>query len=145
MSQQITISGDKELIRSLRALPKLVARRCLRQAMRPAMKIVQSDAKNNAPVDTGLTKKAIKVRAIKRSSKFIGIDVTLGEGDYKGKSFYGAFVEYGTNERFHKSGKSIGKIKPHEFMKDAFLDVGDRAKADAISRLRTLIQEANNK
>lgn len=141
----ITISGDKELIRALKALPRLVARRCLRQSMRPAMKIVQAEAKKNAPEDTGLVKKAIKVRAMKRSSKFIGIDVQLGEGDFKGKTFYGSFLEYGTNDRTQKSGKFIGKVEPHHFMTDAYLDVGDDAKADAIRRLKALIEEANNK
>lgn len=126
MSVQISISGDKALIKSLKALPKLVARRCLRQAMRPAMKIVRDEAKQNAPVDTGLTKKSIKVRAMRRSTKFIGIDVQIG-------TFYGSFLEYGTS-----------KLPPKPFMKPAFDDVGDKAKADAISRLRQLIEEANN-
>ena len=152
MSVKVTITGDKELINSLKKLPKLVARKCLRQAMRPAMKLVQTAAKNNAPVKTGLTQKAIKVRALRRSTKFIGIDVQIGEGDYKGKTFYGAFLEYGTKERFHKAGKGqtmvaagYGKIEPHEFMKDAYKSVGETAKAYAIRKLKELIEEANNK
>lgn len=129
---KVTISGDKALLKALGNLPKIVAKKALRQAMRPAMKIVQDSAKKNAPVDTGLTRKSIKVRAMKRSTKFIGIDVLIGEGDYKGKTFYASFVEYGTS-----------KMAPKPFMKPAFTGVGDVAKTYAINKLRQLV-EANN-
>ena len=144
MSVKVSITGDKALIKALKALPKLVARRCLRQAMRPAMKMVQTAAKAQAPTKSGLTKKAIKVRAMRRSTKFIGVDVQLGEGDYKGKTFYGAFVNYGTDERSHKSGKKVGSVVPHRFMNEAYLSVGETAKAYAILKLKQLIEEANN-
>lgn len=89
------------LQRSLKGLPARLAKKVLRQAIRKGAKVIQQKANSLAPVDSGMTRKAIKVRAGKRSRKpRIWINTVVGEGDYKGDTFYAAFLEYG-----HLSGK----------------------------------------
>jgi len=81
------------------------------------MKIVASRVKALVPVDSGLTRSSVKVRAAKRSRKGFGINVQIGEGDYKGETFYAAFVEYGTI-----------KNKAARFMLRSFLQTGKQAR-----------------
>ncbi len=98
--------------------------------MRPAMKVVQREAKQNAPVDTGQTKKAIKVRAMRKSRTRFGIETRVGEGDYKGDEYYAAFLEFGTSE-----------MEPHPFMRPAYDSKKDEAKRIALEELKRLVEE----
>lgn len=103
----IRLEGDKELLKNLQSLKKNVSTKIVRGALRMAAKGIQWTAKQNAPVDTGLLRTAIKVRATKKRKKdVIGINVITGEGDYKGRTFYGSFIEYG-----HRRGKRTASIK----------------------------------
>lgn len=89
------------LQKALKALPARLAKKVIRQALRAGAKVIRADAISRAPVDTGMTKKAIKVRVGKRSRKpRIWVNTQVGAGDYKGETFYAAFLEYG-----HLSGK----------------------------------------
>ncbi|MFO1007566.1 MAG: HK97-gp10 family putative phage morphogenesis protein [Planctomycetaceae bacterium] len=128
MDIRYQIFGTNQVSKLLQGLEKKVAKKCLRQAMRPAMKVVLEQAKKNAPVDTGAVKRNIKIRAAKRSTRYIGINVQIGsEGDYKGKQFYGSFLEYGTRY-----------IKPRAFLKNAYTSTKNEARAEAMRRLRDL-------
>ena len=126
----VTIGGADELQKALRGLPPAIAKKAFRKAMRPAMKPVAKSASEAAPKDTGALAQSIKVRAAKRSTKFIGIDVQIGEGDFKGDTWYGAAQEYGTS-----------KMPPKGFMRRAYDEDGDEAKADAIRRLWDIVKE----
>ena len=85
----------------LKAWPKKIANKIKRSAARKASKVVQTEAKKNVPVDTGLLKKLIKVRKhpkLKRGQ--IGFHVTVSPSELMDKSnkrypYYMA-VEYGT-------------------------------------------------
>lgn len=115
---------------ALQLLPKNLRKKALRQAMRPAMKPVAAAARDNAPKESGDMAKSIKPKSAGRSTKFIGIDVQMGEGDFKGDSFYGAFQEYGTS-----------KMPPKGFMRKAYDEKGEAAKADAIQKLWSIVHE----
>jgi len=119
-----------EVNKVLKQLPVSIQKKALRKAMRPAMKPVAKAASEAAPKDTGALAQSIKVRAAKRSTKFIGIDVQIGEGDFKGDTWYGAAQEYGTS-----------KMPPKGYLRKAYDEQGDEAKADAIKRLWEIVKE----
>ena len=128
----LRLEGGKALERKLKTLPTRVRNKVVRTALRDGAKIVQAETKSLAPVQTGLLKKSLKVRAMKRKKGRIGINVQMGAGDYKGETFYGAFVEYGhklgkrTNgiKRAQKKGAAVGDSRPmvpgQHFMERAF-------------------------
>lgn len=125
-----SILGVDPVKRALKLLPKRVAKKVIHQAMRPAMKEVAAKVKELVPVDTGLTRHSVKVRAAKRSRKGFGINVQIGEGDYKGQTFYAAFVEYGTV-----------KMPAARFMLRSYLAKRDAAKKECERLLGSLIRQ----
>lgn len=117
----LVITGDAELNRKLRKLGSKEARNIVRKAARVALKPVLQEARALAPVKTGKLRKHIKIRSLTRSRKSFGARVTSGffKNVNSGDAYYGAFVELGTKERRHRSGKSVGSIAPRRFMKNA--------------------------
>src|SRR5580700_1787605 len=105
MPPAVVITGVKAIDRRLRTLEPRVQKKVLRQSMRAGMKIIQTEMKAQVPVDKGLTKKSVKVRALKQKGrKRIGIEVRVsGPGMVKtrngGKRFFlPSGIEYGTKE-----------------------------------------------
>lgn len=124
-----TILGRKPIDRAFEQLPERLARKVVRQAMRKAMKPVAAQVKANAPVDTGATRRAVKVRAARRTRKGFGVNVQVGEGDYKGDTFPAAMVEYGTADRRKKStGQHVGRVKARRFLHRAYRQKKDEAR-----------------
>lgn len=91
------VLGDSILKEKLKGLTDSEAKNVIQRACRDAMKVVQKAAKAAAPKKTGALRRSIRVRAIKRSRVRIGARVTTSASDnmYTGKTFYGAFQEYG--------------------------------------------------
>lgn len=144
----VIVTGDRELDRLLATLPAKLQKKLSRQATRKAAKnIVLPEAKARVPEDTGDLADSLKVQAIKRSRNKIGHMVTTKDGFYKGDQFYGGFIEFGTKERKHKSGKDVGQIRPHEFsfLRPAIYDNEERIKAEYVNDVRQLIVEAASK
>lgn len=146
------ITGAKELNRKLMSLAPRIAKKVIRQAVRPAAKLIQSAAKSFVAVDTGALKKSIKVRALKRSQTRIGMTVATNAGDnfFKGRTFYGGFLEFGFR-RGKRSGAlrdyikatgedPRGEVPPRPFMKKAFEAQRDQAGAMIVSILRAGIE-----
>jgi len=128
--QMIYLSGQEELDKQLRGLALAAQKKLFRKAARAAAKPVLQAARKNAPSQhkkfrnrdkqgrfkakskiggSNLLSKSIKLRAIKRSRNgSIGVVVRIGDEMFKGKSFYGAFVELGTK-----------KQRPQSFMRKA--------------------------
>lgn len=126
----IYLTGQKELDAQLVGLKLAIQKKLFRKAARAAARPILSDARKNAPSQhrryknrdklgrfkartkqgtSNALMKAIKLRAMKRSrSGRIGVQVTIGDGLFVGKSFYGAFVELGTVHQ-----------KPQAFMRRA--------------------------
>lgn len=67
----IDIDGLEELDRRMKLYPK-TAKAALRKGTRAGAKVVQAKLKSVTPVDTGAARRAIKVRALKRSRKRVG-------------------------------------------------------------------------
>lgn len=86
------------------------AKKALRNGLRAGAKITTAAARAVAPVRTGQLRRAIRTKAAKRSRRYIGVKTMIGEGYFKGETFYGAFVEFGwkTGKR-HPSLTAIAK------------------------------------
>lgn len=124
----------REVTRALKELEPKVQKKIVKKAMRKGMKIVQQSAKDHAPVETGTTKDAIKVRAAKLGRKSIGIDVRVGEGEYKGETYYAAFLEYGTS-----------KMEPKPFMRTAYDTKKDQVQEITVQEILQIIEEEADK
>ena len=93
----VRIIGLPELNRQFRALPAAVARKVIRQGLRAGAKIIRDEAMVRSPVDEGLLRSSLRVRAAKvRKKNAFAVLVTTGVGFFTGEAFYGAFVEFGT-------------------------------------------------
>lgn len=130
----LTITGIKEIDRKLKGIPDKLAKKALRQSMRPAMKEVLKEAQQNAPVDSGDLKKSIKLKAGPRSKKAITLDVAVGEGFFKGDTFYAGFVEFGTS-----------KMPAKPFMRPAYDSKGQDAKNKVIQDIPKMLEDVVKK
>lgn len=117
----LTIEGNKNVEKALNALAPTIAKKVLRKAMRQALQPTKRAVQDEAPVESGFTRKSVKLRAFKGSRKRIRMIVTIGEGFYLGKTYYAAFVEYGTS-----------KMAANPFMRRAFDRTKDTAKKTAM-------------
>lgn len=126
-----TISGLTEVERALRLLAPKVARKVIRQALRKALKPVLAEVRRLAPVgETGQLKVKIKLRAGKgRRRGQIVLEIRVGEGDFVGKTFYAAFVEFGTS-----------KMDAKPYMRPAFDAKKAEARAIATREIRAGIE-----
>jgi len=130
----IDISGEKELIRSLDSLEPKVAKKIVRQALRPAMKEIITNAKGRAPVDSGALKKSLVTRAARRSRRNIGV-LGIVRAERKA-NYYAAPVELG-----HK--KKSGAIVPEQpFLRGAFDSLKDKAFRAVVNGFWSGIKEA---
>lgn len=132
----IRLEGAKELYRKLRDLPAKFARKILSKALRAGAKVVQAAAKKLAPKLSGLLRRSIKVRATKRKKGRVGFVVGTSAGDYKGKSFYGAFLEWGHRLGSRKLGSKRRKVKPKPY-------AGPALKQTANEAVRVIGEEIN--
>ena len=126
---QIDVTGLKKVEKRLSKLPQKAARKVVKAALRKGAKIVVAKAKQNAPIDEGALRKAIKVRGIKTSEakKFkpkgqAGVAVGVSDQWFTGPQFYAAFIEFGTS-----------KMPARPFIRSAFDSVKDTV-SDVISK-----------
>lgn len=141
----VLITGDKQLDRLLKGLPLAAQKKLSRKATRKAAKdIVLPEAKNLVPVDTGDLEESLVVKAMKRSRGRFGHQVQTKDGFYQGDQFYGAFIEFGTKERQHKSGKDAGRIDPAKnfaYLRPAVYDNEGRIRELYVTAMHELISE----
>ena len=62
-AQVITIKGIDEIKKAFNELPRVIARKVVRQSIRAAMQIPKNEAQSQWPVQTGASRKSIRVRA----------------------------------------------------------------------------------
>lgn len=140
------LTGHKHLDKVFQTLPVRVQKKVLRKPLRDAAKIIHAQAKANAPVRTGLLRSSLKVRAGKRSRRFkneVRIVVVTEGGFFKGKAFYGGFVELGFRRGHRRLGKVRRKVPGQHFIKRAYDQTEQRARRVAISGIAAgIIQEA---
>ena len=89
------------------------AKEAIRKAARPALQPTLAAARSYAPRKTGRLKRSIKIRAISRSRTRVGARVTTAKGDnqFKGKTFYAGFQEWGWKTGRRTSNRDLGADK----------------------------------
>lgn len=129
--------NDANVIKKLDVLDQVLRRSIVREAMRAGANVILPQVRNETdrfkyrwPLPPGRSKgdlrRGLKVRAIKRTRKTIGVSLvsTLKNNAGTERSlYYGAFVNWG-----HKIGRRPGKgqvdnrkkVKPVPYMTDAF-------------------------
>lgn len=112
MSKAISITGDRQLDRALKRLPKVLSKKVIRGALRESAKPLVKQARSNISTN-GLRKTGNLWRSIgtisDRSKKFKG-SIRVGARMRKGgsrntKGFHAHFFEFGTAPRRAKKGR----------------------------------------
>lgn len=125
-----------KIIAGLRELSKSEAKKVMRKATRAGAKVMQPAVKSLAPVASGALRKAIKVRSIPRSRRWVGATVRVGNqvGDnlHSGDQWYGGPIELGwkTGKRGSTNRK---QIEGRHFIKQGFEQSKQQALAESIS------------
>jgi HK97 gp10 family phage protein len=125
-SLRLRLFGVKELDRALKGLEPKVRRKVISRAIRTALKVVKAAVEAAAPVgESGNLRRSVVVRAVKgRKRGVIALEVRIGEGNFKGKTYYAAFIEFGTKD-----------IPAHGFMRKAFDETKDQARIIAMNEI----------
>jgi HK97 gp10 family phage protein len=100
------VKGIAEIKKRLDQMDQKLQKKEIRAALREGAKVVRIKMLSEAPVLSGTTRKAVKVRAGKRRKNKISVIVGVGKDWFKGSTFYAAFVEFG-----HKIGKRSGPLR----------------------------------
>ena len=98
---RVDIIGSKDLQAKFSRLAGKEQKAIIRKAMRPAWKTILAESKRLVPVDRGLLKRGLKLRALKRSRTSFGLRVVTPDRPYlgirpKAPGYYPAALEYGT-------------------------------------------------
>ena len=116
MAGSIVVTGVKEIDSKLKTLEPKIQKKVLRQAMRSGMKLVLQDAISRVPVLSGLLKRNIKLRAMKRKQNRVGLLVQVKSDERFVKVskagiryWYPAAVEFGH-----------GTVPAYPFMRPAY-------------------------
>jgi len=166
-STGVLVTGDKEIDRLLKRLPLKLQKKLSRQATRKAAKdVVLPNARAEVPQNTGKLASTLAVRAAKARRGRFGHQVETKAGAYGGEEggqFPGAFLEFGTKERFHKpykvidldeddgerekGRKSVGRIKKGDFgyMRTAIYDHQAQINQLYLQAMREFVNEAASK
>ncbi len=94
----VTVTGDAEVDRKFAETFIFEARKLVRKASRAGAKELLKEAKARVPVRTGVLKKALKVRALKRSrfNKISPGARVIAGSPARGPAYYAHMVEFGT-------------------------------------------------
>ncbi len=113
---KVVMTGGEEFTRALKNISTGGYRKVMRKALRDVGKVVAATARANAPRDTGRMADSIRVRAIRRSRRRIGVKVEVGTRQELGLAsydpdggYYPFAVEYGATIRRGTSGGVFGK------------------------------------
>jgi len=113
----LIVTGIPEIDRRLKMLPGRIQKKVLRQSMRKGMKVMASEVKRQVPFASGLTRKNVKVRAVKKRKRGqieIEVKISGDPGLYRTmksgeKVFYPAIVEYKHNPFMRRSFTARGE------------------------------------
>lgn len=117
----VEIEGLKPLLKKLDTLPAKVAKDHLRKALRAGGNVILKATRSAAPEgSTRRLKKALKLKSLRsRKKDRLSFAIQTKEGDYKGATFYAAFVHFGHKIGHRRLGDSRASTRPNTFMRDA--------------------------
>ena len=110
---ELQLEGFDDVIKTFEKLDDKLQAKVMRPALRAGAKVIAKAAKNKSPTLTGKNKRFIKVKALKRSRKTIGVAIQTGTREELGIprdefGYYPMALEYGTQH-----------IKKRPFMRPA--------------------------
>ena len=85
----------KRLVKGLHNVEPKLRKKVLTKSLRTAAKPIAATVKSNAPKESGQMKRAIKVRAGRRSRSSVRMRILSKTDWYKGDDFYLSFIEFG--------------------------------------------------
>ena len=97
-SLQVKKYGFDRIAQLLEQLPENLRRKALKDGLRKGSEVIADEARRLVAVDTGQLRDSIRVRPatkLRNKATAVGYRVVAGDGDYKGDTFYGSFLEYG--------------------------------------------------
>ena len=138
--QMVRIEGLRELEKALAELPKATGKNVLRRTLRKAAEPMVAAAQSKAPVDSGGLRDSIQI-ATRLSRRQARLHRKMFKDDRASVEIFAGvsalphahLLEFGTGPRYHKSGKYVGQVAPHPFMRPAW-DAHKRPMLDAISK-----------
>lgn len=128
----MSMTGDEELDRLLKALPEKIQKKALRPAAKKVAKMVLQEAIRLCPVRSGKDASAtdaenadskkisgslrsqLRLKPKRRTRKFphtVGFDIGFDNDLFRGPTFYAGFLEFGTTARYHKRMKTRNKLR----------------------------------
>ena len=112
---EFTLDGMKDVIDKLNALPLRLKKNALRKGVRAGSNIIRDAARQNVPVDSGLTKRNIVTIVTSNKDEVISKVGVRGGGRNKGNNpYWWRFVELGY------FSKQMGRyVKANPFMRNA--------------------------
>ena len=134
MESKLPIEGFAELQKRLAELPKKLRNGAIRKGTRAGAKILRARLKEATPKRTGAAAKAIKVRSLKRSRRFVGTTVRY-ERPPGAKILYIMVINYGRKKRLIKGSRFIQQIAKGGAGQEA-VDVAVRIIVDEINANR---------
>lgn len=144
----VTIEGDRELEREFNELPEKLRRTVFRKAVRASARPVLEAARQNLhALDNPLTDRrstyalarTLRIRAIKRSRRKVGVHILTGTREElgippKAKGYWPAALELG-----HFDHRSNTKVAPRSYLRKALLEKETFVKAIMEVEIRRLI------
>ncbi len=128
------IIHDKELAAGLTHLSRKVKRpiypRVVSSMMRRGMAVARKEYRRVIPYRTGLTKTPGRVGGLatyvrrNRGYPYIGVMGAITTGGRPGIRIH--WTDEGTRERYHKTGKYVGRIRPANYVRPMILSVAPR-------------------
>lgn len=124
MVERIRIEGLQEVQKALRELPKATAKNIIRRILKKRGEPIAEAARKHVPIDEGDLKNSIAVstKLSKRQKRMHrkpdpnDVEVYVGPGPHP----QAHWLEFGTDERTHASGKSVGDVPKKPFMRPAW-------------------------
>lgn len=132
LSLSFKLTGNDALDAAFQELDKRIQKKILREALRPAAKLLQAAWKTQIHSRSGTAEQSLKVRAGKRSRKnpdAVTISVVTEGGFFRGKAFYLGFVELGWRTGSRKLGDARKKNEARHWGKKALSSVETEAMA----------------
>lgn len=109
----IKLTGDKEIIARLKALPAKVQKKVLRPAVTAASRPVRIAAKRNAPVGQGFLKKAIDLKVKTYRRNVLGMIGPRSDMTFPTKNLWGKPIN--AKPAWYAVMQNDG-VKPHQIM-----------------------------
>ncbi|MDD4986689.1 MAG: HK97 gp10 family phage protein [Dehalococcoidales bacterium] len=134
---EIIIEGMAELEGQLKKLSKQLGADKVEPVLYEAAKDLAQAIKSHTPKHTGQLRKSIRARKLKRYLD----NAAAGAGVDQKKAPHAHLVEYGTAQRHHKSGKSVGSMPARPFVRPAWDANRERITRKVVDDLKGLIDQ----